>query len=133
MKHRMLRVKELIKRELSDAIQKELTFDGVLVTINEVDVTPDLKQGHVYVGIVGDEKKKRKALEHLKSKRGLLQRMVSKRVVLKYFPQLQFKEDDSVARGVDVISLMDEIGDVELEDLPESPEEGTVEDSNERL
>ena len=44
MKHRLLRVNELLKRELSIAITREITFDGALVTVNQVDVTPDLKQ-----------------------------------------------------------------------------------------
>ena len=123
MNHRLLRVRELLKRELSEAIQKELTFEDVLVTVNDVDVTPDLKQGHVFVGVVGDEEKKMKALELLKSNRGLLQRALSKRVVLKYTPQLHFKLDDSVERGVNVISIMDEIGDVEEEEIVEEPNE----------
>ncbi len=133
MKHRVQRVQELLKRELSDAIQKELTFDGVLVTITDVDVTPDFKQAHVYVGIVGDDRKKHKALEHLKSKRGSLQRLVSKRVTLKYFPQFQFKRDDSIARGVSVISVMDDIGEINLEDLPADPGSGSAEKRNERI
>ena len=131
MKHRVLRVRELLKRELSDAIQKELTFDGMLVTINDVDVTPDFKQAHVYVGVVGDDKKKGRALELLRSKRGALKRAVSKRVVLKYFPQVTFKMDDSVERGVKVLSVMDELGEIDLED--DDPTEGAVEEPNERI
>jgi hypothetical protein len=34
MKHRLLRVRELLKRELSDIIQKEGLFEGVLVSIS---------------------------------------------------------------------------------------------------
>ena len=56
MKHRLLRVNELLKRELSIAITRELTFDGALVTVNQVDVTPDLKSAHVFVSVLGSEK-----------------------------------------------------------------------------
>ncbi len=45
MKHRMLRVNEIVRRELSTIITRDLAFDDVLVTINQVDVTPDLKNG----------------------------------------------------------------------------------------
>ena len=45
MKHRLLRVNELLKRELSSLIAREITFEGALVTVNQVDVTPDLKIG----------------------------------------------------------------------------------------
>ncbi len=47
MKHRLLRVNELLKRELSGIITRELNFEGALVTLNQVDVTPDLKHAHV--------------------------------------------------------------------------------------
>ena len=55
MKHRLLRVNELLKRELSTIITREITFDGVLVTVNQVDVTPDLKHAHAYVSVLGKE------------------------------------------------------------------------------
>lgn len=129
MNHRITRVRELLKRELSEAIQRELTFDGVIVTVNDVDVTPDLKQGHVFVGVIGDAPKKEKALEKLKGNRALLQKIISKRVVLKYTPQLHFRLDDSVARGVNVISIMDEIGEIhEREVAGEAGENGVVEE-----
>ena len=54
MKHRLLRVNELLKRELSSLIAREITFENALVTINQVDVTSDLKSAHVYVSILGE-------------------------------------------------------------------------------
>ena len=55
MKHRLLRVNELLKRELSSIITREISFDGALVTLNQVDVTPDLKHAHAYISVLGKE------------------------------------------------------------------------------
>jgi len=44
MKHRLLRVNEVVKRELSTIITRDMTFEDALVTVNDVDVTPDLKR-----------------------------------------------------------------------------------------
>ena len=45
MKHRLERVNEVVKRELSELISRELNFQPeVLVTIPAVDISPDLKQ-----------------------------------------------------------------------------------------
>src|SRR5438105_3156252 len=55
MKHRMLRVNELLKRELSGIIAREMSFEGALVTINHVDVSADLKNAHVYVSVLGSD------------------------------------------------------------------------------
>ena len=39
-----------MKTELADIVPKDFEFGGALVTIHEVDLTPDLKQAHVYLG-----------------------------------------------------------------------------------
>ena len=53
MKHRLLRVNEVLKRELSGIITREMKFEKGLVTINQVDVTADLKSAHVFVSVLG--------------------------------------------------------------------------------
>lgn len=107
MKERLKRVNELLKREISSLFQKDFTFDGALVTVNEVTITQDLKQAQVYLGVLGSEAHKREILEKLQARRPLIQERLSKRVILKHTPQLQFKVDDSVERGVRILSLID--------------------------
>ena len=53
MKHRQLRVNEVLKRELSSIVAREITFEGALVSINQVNVTADLKNAHVFVSVLG--------------------------------------------------------------------------------
>jgi ribosome-binding factor A len=53
MKHRLLRVNEMLKRELSGLIAREMNFEQGLVSINQVDVTSDLKNAHVFVSVLG--------------------------------------------------------------------------------
>ena len=98
MKHRLLRVNELLKRELSSIITREITFDGVLVTLNQVDVTPDLKHAHAYVSVLGKEGQAA-AMEKLEEHRVILQTALAKSVTLKYTPHLVFHLDDSIERG----------------------------------
>ena len=38
MKHRLLRVNELVKRELSGIIAREINFESAIVTINQVSI-----------------------------------------------------------------------------------------------
>lgn len=110
MKHRLLRVRELLKRELSDVLQRDYAFDNALVTVNDVDVTPDLRQAHAYLGIISPDPRRSEAiLAQLNSDHGRIQKKVSARVVLKYTPQLHFKLDHSVERGVRIVSIMEGI------------------------
>ena len=108
MKHRLLRVNELLKRELSTIIAREIAFDGALVTVNHVDVTPDLKNGHVYVSVLGS-KGQTAAMAKLEEHRVLLQTQLARHVVLKYTPHLVFHLDKSVERGARVIEVLQEI------------------------
>jgi ribosome-binding factor A len=110
MKHRIERVCEIIKRELGSIIVRELTFSAPLVTISAVDITPDLKQAHVFVSALGSEGQKRRALETLEHNRVLLQAELAKRIVLKHTPHLYFKFDEAIERGTRVLGILDELG-----------------------
>ena len=127
MKHRLERVKEVIKRELSEIIPREIAFKAALVTVQHVDITPDLKQCHVFVSAIGTEAEKQAALTALEDRRKFLQFSLSKRVILKYTPQLHFKLDTAIERGTRVIEILDKIGLPEVP-LHENPEEGNDED-----
>ena len=108
MKHRLLRVNELVKRELSGIIVRELNFDSAIVTINQVDVTNDLKNAHVFVSVLGSESKEG-VIKKLEEHRVALQADLAKHVVLKYTPHLVFHLDHSIERGTRVIEIMQEL------------------------
>jgi ribosome-binding factor A len=108
MKHRLLRVNELVKRELSALIGREITFDSALVTINQVDVTPDLKNAHVFVSVLGNEPKA-SVMSKLEAHRTILQAELAKHVVLKYTPHLVFHLDDSIERGTRVLEILQKL------------------------
>tara|TARA_R110002096_G_scaffold215310_8_gene403082 strand:- start:8388 stop:8765 length:378 start_codon:yes stop_codon:yes gene_type:complete len=109
MSQRLLRVRELLRREISTVISRDFEFGGALVTINDVDLTPDLRKGHVFVSTLGASGREDKIIDKLNESRGLIQQKLTKRVVLKNTPQLHFQHDDSVKRGVDVVDLIDGI------------------------
>lgn len=108
-KHRLERVNELLQRELGAIINREIHFPDALLTIHQVDVTPDLKHAHVYVSFIGGDKAAKQSIAKLASARNHLQYLLSKRVILKYTPQIHFKLDESVVRGTRVISIMNDL------------------------
>lgn len=108
MKHRLLRVNEIVKRELSMIITRDMRFEDVLVTVNHVDVTPDLKNAHVFVSVLGKGSHKG-VIADLDANRTALQAEMSKHVILKYTPHLTFHLDDSIERGDRVFKILQEI------------------------
>lgn len=109
MTHRLHRVQELIRRELGPILERNFTFSGAFVTIHDVDITPDLKQCFVYVGILGQGESPENITKRLNSGRRIIQRDLYKRVVLKNSPTITFKADDSVERGVRVLNLIENL------------------------
>ena len=109
MKHRLVRVAEILKRELSTVILREVPSDGALITVNSVDVSPDLRNATVFVGVLGTAAQQRDALARLEQHRALLQAECAKRVVLKFTPHLHFKLDESIERGSRVLDILDEL------------------------
>jgi ribosome-binding factor A len=108
MKHRLLRVNELLKRELSSLLVREMNFENLLVTVNQVDVTPDLKSAHVYISVLGSAGRS-EVLPKLEANRAALQAGLSRQIVLKYTPHLIFHLDDSIERGSRVLEILQEI------------------------
>lgn len=133
MKHRLERVNEVLKRELGMAIVRELTFAGALVTVHAVDVSPDLKSARVYISVIGNKAQTKAAMSKLEENHSLIQREVSKRVVLKYMPHFYFHLDDSIARGSRIMDILGKIETPE-DEVPEdeAPEDEAEEEGDER-
>ena len=109
MTNRKARVTELIQRELSSILARDHAFPDVLVTVTDVDLTPDFKNAHIFIGVIGPAAKQQAVVDKLNTQRGLLSSRVAKRVVLKNSPHFFFKLDHSVERGVRVTALMEQI------------------------
>jgi ribosome-binding factor A len=106
MSQRILRVRELLKRELSAILLRDYPADGCLITITDVDVTPDFREATAFIGIVGDKNKGNKVFHKLNHDSGQIQKKMSKRVVLRNTPVLTFKMDESIARGVRILDAI---------------------------
>lgn len=108
--HRLLRVRELLKREIGEAIRRELPVQQAgLVTVNDVDVSGDLKNARVYLGLLGNSEQKKIAVDLLNKQRVRIQSLVGKAVVMKFTPRLNFVVDESIDRGNRVLQIIEEL------------------------
>ena|SRR5437868_737615 len=108
--HRLLRVRELLKREIGEAIRREIPVEKAgLITVNDVDVAGDMRLAMVFISILGSAEQQRTGLSLLHRHRRRIQGLVAKAVILKYTPQLRFLVDDSIARGNKVLEIIDEL------------------------
>ena len=109
MKNRLNRVNEVMKRELSVLIRREFTFHAKLVTVQEVDVTPDLKNAHIYIGVIGTPGEQHAAMAQLHDARQRLQHEISRGVILNFTPHLHFRLDQAGVRGDRVLQILEDL------------------------
>jgi ribosome-binding factor A len=112
-KQRTDRLNSLLKEVISDVIRREVRNPHVntLLTVTRVDITKDLHHAKVYISVIGTEAEKADTLEALQTAAGFIAVTASKEVVLRYFPALTFKLDDSVDKHMRVEKLLGEISE----------------------
>jgi ribosome-binding factor A len=104
------RVRELLKREIGEAIRREFHVNEAgLISVNDVDVAGDLKSAIVFISIFGNPAQQKRGLELLTENRVRIQGLVARAVVLKYTPTLKFVFDDSIVRGNRVLQIIEEL------------------------
>lgn len=104
------RVRELLKRELSQILLREFPVDQCgLMSVNEVLLSGDLRSATAYVGLVGSSEQRKRGAELLQEHRLRLKGLLGHAVTLKYTPELRIVLDDSIHRGNRVLELLDEL------------------------
>jgi ribosome-binding factor A len=98
---RQLRVGEMIRRRLSDVLNRGEVHDPDLnrmsITVGEVRTSPDLKIATAFILPLGGHGRD-EALSALRLHRVELRRVVAKGLALKYAPELRFELDESFDR-----------------------------------
>ena len=94
---RKLRVNEVVRESLADALERMSDPRLAMVTITGVDVSPDLRHATVWYSALGREDTEveralRAASAHLRTTLG-------REVRLKYLPRLHFREDPAIEAG----------------------------------
>ncbi len=109
MSRRTERVNELLRAEISDLIQREVKdprVDNGLVSVTEVQVSPDFRRATVFVSHLGDEESRKDVLTGLQNAASFLHGLLAHRVSLRNVPQLVFQFDPSLERGAHLASLI---------------------------
>lgn len=105
---RSRRIAEQIQRELSGIIRLELKDPRVgMITITDVEVTQDYSHAKVFFTQLGDTEKVEETADALQHAAGFLRSQLARRLKLRVVPELHFKYDASVERGMRLSRLID--------------------------
>ena len=110
------RINGEVQKELSQIIRNEIKDPRIapMTSVVAVEVAPDLKTCKAYISVFGDEKAAEDTIAGLKSAEGHIRRQLAHTVNLRNTPEIRFILDQSIAYGVSMSHLIDEvIGDDE--------------------
>jgi ribosome-binding factor A len=109
---RVSKVAAQIQREVSQMLLSEIKDDRVgagMVSVTDVDVSGDLQHAKIYVSIYGTDEAKAETMEGLAASTGFVRHELGQRMRLRRTPEIIFKEDPSLERGDQILSLINKI------------------------
>ena len=109
MTHRIEQVESTLRKALAQVLQRSISDPRIrgMVSILDVDVSPDMKQAKVCVSVLPEEYAKR-TIAGLKAANRHIQSEVKKLVALRIVPHLQFELDDSLKQAEKIYEAIDE-------------------------
>ena len=111
------RVNDQIQRDLSEIIRSELKDPRVgMITLTAVEVTPDYAHAKVYFTMLEGKTSVEDTLFGLQKASGFLRSELGKRIKIHQIPQLNFKFDESLERGISLSALIDQANAVRAKD-----------------
>lgn len=105
------KINEEVLRNLSEIIRSEIKDPRIhpMTSVVSVEVAPDLKTCKAYISVLGDEQAQKDTLAGLRSAEGFIRRALAQSVNLRNTPQITFIIDQSIAYGVRMSHLIDEV------------------------
>lgn len=129
---RIQRVNSLLKEVIHEVIARELKNYKIpeLITITEVDTSKDLQYAKVFVSLVnGTNEDKDAMIIELQKCAKKIAYMASKKVVMRYFPELTFKIDNTLDQYMKINDLLEEVNKTRVYE-EEDEDEDESDDNN---
>ena len=116
------RINGEVQRVLAEIIRGEIKDPRIapMTSVVAVEVAPDLKTCKAWISVLGDEKAQADTLKGLRSAEGFIRGQLARTINLRNTPQITFIMDQSIAYGVNMSRLIDEV--VEKDETAEKKE-----------
>jgi len=114
------RVGHLIRTILAEAIRDHLADPRIplITSLTRVEVSEDLEVAHIHVSALGRDVERKLCLGALQGAAGRLRRLLAPELRLRKVPTLVFRLDDSISRGYETVTAIDQA----MRELGEIPE-----------
>lgn len=109
---RMSRINGELQKALADVINNRLNnpdLDGLIISVVDVDTTPDLSMCKVAISVLSGNETKKLAVQELNRAKNFIRHEVMRIVRLKSIPEFVFELDESYEKGQKLLNLIDKI------------------------
>ena len=122
--NRTRRIAEEIRKIVSTMLINGIKDPRInsLVSVTDVEVTSDLSYAYIYVSILGGDEES--TLDGLKSACGYIRREVGKNIKIRHTPEIIFKIDDSLLKGMYMDELIKKVNNGYKDSSEENEKEG---------
>ena len=110
--YRLAKVSSLLKKEITLILQNDLESDLIrdhFVNISKIDLSGDLQYCKIYITSTAQETVKKEIVENLNSAKSSIRHNLGKRIEMRRVPDIIFKDDIVIDKGLAVLKLLDEI------------------------
>jgi ribosome-binding factor A len=110
-RNRSERLNSLLKEVISEVIVKDVHNPHLtpLTSVSRVEITSDLRQAKVFISVIGSEEDRERTKKALQSAAGFIAVQSSKKVVMRYFPELTFYIDRTVDQQMKIENILQKI------------------------
>ena len=108
---RIDRVSSLLKKEITMIILNDLQGEinnYSFISITRIEISSDFQYSKIYVKS-GDNQEINKIVDNLNMVKNTIRHILSNRIDMRRVPEILFKEDKVMEKGLNVLKILDEI------------------------
>ena len=110
--YRIEKVSSLLKKEITLIMQNDLENELIrdhFVNISKIDLSGDLQHCKIYVTSRAEELVRKEIVESLNIAKSFIRHNLGKRIEMRRVPEIIFKDDILIDKGLSVLKLLDEL------------------------
>ena len=110
--YRLAKVSSLLKKEITLILQNDLKNDLIrdhFVNISKIDLSGDLQHCKIFITSTAQDKVRKEIVANLNTTKSSIRHSLGKRVEMRRVPEIIFKEDVVLDKGLSVLKLLDEL------------------------
>ena len=110
--YRLAKVSSLLKKEITLILQNDLENDLIrdyFVNISKIELSGDFQHCKIYITTTAQDKVRKEIVANLNTAKSSIRHSLGKRIEMRRVPEIIFKDDVVLDKGLSVLKLLDEL------------------------